>query len=232
MSSPEINIRWEVLTDAAAVATEAARRVADAAAAVLAAGNRFSVVLAGGTTPEQTYRQLRETDTDWAAWQIYFGDERCLPEGHPDRNSTMAEAAWLAHVAIPTSDIHRIPAAEGPERAARRYAAVVAEATPFDCVLLGLGEDGHTASLFPGIEQPPTGLAHAVFGAPKPPPERVTLSAEALSAASMVLVLVTGAGKQDALRAWRAGAPLPIATIRPRHGLDVLLDASAAEALG
>jgi 6-phosphogluconolactonase len=220
-------VRWQVLPDTAAVAQAAAQYVLTAAATAIAASGRFRIVLAGGRTPAQTYRLLATAPAHWPAWEIYFGDERCLPLSHPERNSTLAQTLWLAHVAIPSAQIHPIPAEWGPELAAARYAVVIERALPFDLVLLGLGEDGHTASLFPGHPYPDGDWVHAVRDAPKPPPGRVSLSARALGQARGVLVLACGAEKREAVRRWRAGDELPIARIRGINGLDVLLDAPA-----
>ncbi|MFM1891518.1 MAG: 6-phosphogluconolactonase, partial [Pseudomonadota bacterium] len=142
-------VDWQVLPDAAAVAQAAAVEISAAAAAAIAARGCFRLVLAGGRTPAAAYRLLRATPQDWARWEIYFGDERCLPPDAAERNSQLALATWLRHVAVPAGQIHVIPAELGAEQAAARYAPIVAAAAPFDLVLLGIGEDGHTASLFP-----------------------------------------------------------------------------------
>ena len=191
-------------------------------------GSEFRFVFAGGTTPEMTYRLLAAADARWQAWRCYFGDERCLAQGNADRNSTMAERSWLRHVPIPTGNLFPIPAELGAEAAARAYAETLRPAMPFDFVLLGMGEDGHTASLFPGQEHAPGELVHPVHEAPKPPPDRVSLSSDALSDALEVLILVSGAGKQAAVRRWQAGEPLPVAGIRARSSLCVWLDEAAA----
>ena len=141
----------------------------------------------------------------------------------------MAAQTWLEHVPIPEVNIHSVPAELGPEQGATEYAQIIDRALPFDLVLLGLGEDGHTASLFPGASHPPGQSVHAIFNAPKPPPERISFSAKALSDAAQVIVLVSGKGKRDAVRKWRSGAPLPITLIRPIGGVDVLLDRAAAD---
>lgn len=219
--------RWHLLPDAASVADEAARRILLAARAAILAHGLFRLVLAGGCTPEGCYHRLAAARADWADWEIYFGDERCLPAHHPHRNSRMAARAWLERVPIPAHRIHVIPAELGPREGARRYAPEVAAALPFDLVLLGLGDDGHTASLFPGRSHPPSELVHAVFDAPKPPPERVTLSSAVLSCSQQVLFLVTGSDKRAALAAWRRGATLPAAGIHPATAPEILLDAAA-----
>jgi 6-phosphogluconolactonase len=186
----------------------------------------FSIVLAGGTTPRQLYQQLRHLQTDWRGWHIYFGDERHLPAGDPARNDSMAATAWLDHVAIPVAQIHRIPTGDNVNRAAASYATVLQQAPGFDLALLGLGEDGHTASLFPGdtVACNSGELAVAVTTAPKPPAQRVSMSPKSLSLATAVWFIVTGEGKRQALQAWLAGAQLPPQSIAPRAGVDVFTD--------
>lgn len=220
-------LRWHVLADAESVARTVAARILRAARRAQSERGLFRLVLAGGSTPRRTYELLAGAEADWSRWAVYFSDERCLPPSHPERNSRMAAESWLAHVPIPATHIHVIPAERGPEEAARRYAAVVQNAVPFDLVLLGMGEDGHTASLFPGHEHDPQEWVHAVHGAPKPPPQRVTLSVRTLSAAHEAYVLVTGRGKCAAVARWRAGEDLPVARIRSHTGLDVWLDRDA-----
>ena len=219
--------RWHMFDDADAVAVQAAQRILQSASRAIAERDLFRIVLAGGRTPEAAYRLLAGADTDWSRWEIYFGDERCLPVDDAKRNSLMAATALLDGVAVPTANIHPIPAERGAEAAAGEYEAVIRVAMPFDLVLLGIGEDGHTASLFPGQQHPAEQLVHAVHNAPKPPPNRVSLSARALSEAREVLILATGAGKRRAIQAWQAGEPLPIAGIGGPAPVDVLLDRAA-----
>jgi len=187
----------------------------------------FHLVLAGGTTPKLAYQLLVDADTDWSRWHIYFGDERCLPRDDPERNSVMAQQVWLDHVAIPQSQIHTIPAELGAEAGAAAYSLVVEKAVPFDTVLLGMGEDGHTASLFPGHQHDAGELVHAVHHAPKPPSERISLSRSSLSATRKLMLLVTGRSKQEALAKWAAGEELPVTSIVPDCGVDLLLDMEA-----
>ena len=219
--------RWHRFDSADAVAQAAAARIYSAAEEAIAERGRFRVVLAGGTTPKAAYTLLREMPAQWAEWFVYFGDERCLPPDDPQRNSVMACEAWLAHVPIPPAQIFAIPAEQGPEEGAQHYASVVDGAIPFDLVLLGMGEDGHTASLFPGQPLDESALVVAVHDAPKPPPARISLGLGALNTGREVLILVTGAGKQAAVRRWRAGESLPVARVQGQDGADVYLDAAA-----
>jgi len=228
MPAPEARPDWQYLPDAAAVTAAATALILSAADTAIAARGEFRLVLAGGSTPVRVYRLLAKSPADWSRWQIYFGDERCLPAGDPGRNSTMAAVAWLEQAAIPRGNVHPIPAELGPQAAARLYASQVAAARPFDMVLLGMGEDGHTASLFPGHAHPAGEQVHAVSNAPKPPPGRVSLSREALSDSRDVLILVTGAGKRAAVHRWDAGEDLPIAHITARDHLRVLIDHAAS----
>jgi 6-phosphogluconolactonase len=226
-------IQWLLFDNAEAVAHEACQRILNYSKQLIdkKGYSKIKIVLAGGRTPEQTYRLLKNADCDWARWHIFYGDERCLPEFDAERNSVMASRAWLAHVPIPSAQINAIPAHLGAETAARRYTNTVTEALPFDMVLLGMGEDGHTASLFPGHRHPQNELVHAVFNAPKPPPERVSLSVAALCNTRELLFLVTGAWKRDAVDQWRRGEILPIAQIQPAAGATVLIDRAAFSGL-
>ena len=186
----------------------------------------FSVILAGGETPRELYRHLRHIATDWQHWHIYFGDERFLPGGHFERNDTMATTAWLDYVAIPRAQIHAVPVRGNVNTAAADYAAILQQAPGFDLALLGLGEDGHTASLFPGDVPPDnaTALAIAVTHAPKLPARRVSMSPQCLSLSSAVWFVVSGSNKRKILEAWLAGAPLPPQAIAPHAGIDIFTD--------
>jgi 6-phosphogluconolactonase len=219
--------RWHVFADPGVLSRAVTDHIQQRSREVVAGRGEFRIVLAGGTTPEAVYQRLRGLDTDWTRWRIYFGDERCVPANHADRNSLMAARSWLDRVPIPADHIFPIPAEAGAEIAARSYANIVRDARPFDLVLLGMGEDGHTASLFPGHVHDPDELVHAVHGAPKPPPDRVSLGLKALNDAEEVIILVTGSGKRDAVARWRAGADLPVARVHGRNGADVYIDAAA-----
>ncbi len=222
---------WRSFDDAEAVAQATAERILKAATQAIDSRGRFRLVLAGGTTPAAAYRLLRTADADWGKWLIYFGDERALPADHAERNSVMAYENWLAHVAIPTQNIFPIPTEEGIDSAVEKYTAIVETALPFDLVLLGMGEDGHTASLFPGHPLDALATVVAVRDAPKPPPQRVSLGLAALNAAREALIIVTGPGKQAAVRGWKRGEDLPIAHVHGQGGASVYIDSAALAAL-
>jgi 6-phosphogluconolactonase len=224
----QITTRFHAVSDAHALTETAHARVLSAAERALARDGVFSIVLAGGETPRALYRSLRDAATPWERWQFYFGDERCVPVSEPGRNSRMAAEALLDHVPVPRENVHALPAEIGPVEGARVACARLQSVGVFDLVLLGLGEDGHTASLFPAhdwgsAQDAPDALA--VLDAPKPPPERVSLSAGRLSRAREVLFLVQGEAKRGALERWRRGEVLPAAAIRPAAGVDVLVTA-------
>ena len=221
--------RWHVLATTDALEQDATARILHAGEQAIARAGAFHLVLAGGSTPRRIYRALAQSPADWANWHVWFGDERCLPPADPERNSRMAADAWLDQAPIPPGQIHPIPGELGAVAAANAYAQILAGRGDFDLVLLGLGEDGHTASLFPGHDWGAGDTAPdvlAVCDAPKPPPERVSLSARRLAAAREVIFLVSGTGKQPAVADWQAGAEIPAAAIAPGAGVDVLLDSA------
>ena len=222
-------LRWIAVADAAAFREVAHRHILAAAANAIALRGQFLLVLAGGNTPRTIYQMLRTADTDWSHWHIYFGDERCLPIDALGRNSRMAAYVWLNHVPVPADQIHTIPAESGANKAALIYAETLRHVGDFDLVLLGLGEDGHTASLFPDHDQSEgvqTADTLAIFDAPKPPAQRVSLSARRLSRTRAVLFLVEGEPKRHAITQWRKGAYIPAQAIQPKAGVDILVEAA------
>jgi 6-phosphogluconolactonase len=221
--------RWHAVASESALQQVAIEIILASAARSIHQRGQFHLVLAGGNTPHGIYHGLRKAQTDWSAWHIYFGDERCLPSDDPARNSRMAADAWLAHVPIPPLQLHVIPAELGAVQAARKYAETLHTVGDFDLVLLGLGEDGHTASLFPGHDwgtAPGSQACLAVLDAPKPPPQRVSLSAARLSRARQVNFLVSGELKHQVVAWWRAGKNIPARAIMPAAGVDVLVESA------
>jgi 6-phosphogluconolactonase len=212
-------------SDAAAAAVLAL--ILQAAAEAIASRGRFVFALCGGRTPGKVYELLADAEQDWRCWHLVYGDERCLPRDHEDRNSTMVEQCWLDNAGFPAEN-HHVPAMQ-PEAAvaAADYAADIEALLPLDFALLGMGEDGHTASLFPGHSHPQQAVV-PVYEAPKAPPERISLSYATLCAAATVCFLVTGPSKRDALQDWLAGSDLPVARISGRSRTLLVTDIPAA----
>ncbi len=234
-----------VLPDAAAVADAAAEFFAASAAAAIDARDRFAVALSGGHTPRTLYERLAapalRDRVDWSRTHLFWGDERCVPHDDPRSNHQLVAQTLLAGVPVPAEQIHPIPCAEEPVAAALAYERTLrgfagGEVPRFDLVLLGLGPDGHTASLFPGEPSLTERERLAVVArGPADGPWRVTLTLPVLKRAARIIFLVVGAEKASALRRVLAGdgteAP-PAALVRPDHGeLVWLVDAAAASKL-
>ncbi|HEX6273044.1 MAG TPA: 6-phosphogluconolactonase [Polyangiaceae bacterium] len=178
----------------------AADWLAQVLAEVAAEKGRVTLALAGGSTPRAMHEALAcSTAVPWLAVHVFFGDERAVPPDHPESNYRMAKESLLDRVPIPPHQVHRMEG-ENPDReaAARAYEALLPDA--LDVLVLGMGEDGHTASLFPGAESlhEATRRVLPVIG-PKPPPARLTLTPPAILGAARRVVLVAGAGKADAV---------------------------------
>lgn len=214
---------WLCFKDPSELANYASQTIIEMSKQAIRSRHAFHFVTAGGTTPLQIYKKLAEmekdaayADTDWTKWHIYMGDERCLPSNDPELNRVALDEAWLNHSTIPKQNRHLMQGKLGAVQAAQDYEDCVKNRL-FDITLLGMGEDGHTASLFPGHshEHEADRLVQTEFNSPKPPPERITLSAECLSHSRQVIKIVTGSGKKEAVKAWLEGSNLPIAQI---HG--------------
>jgi 6-phosphogluconolactonase len=244
MTTPELVVHRDPALLARAVAARLVTRLVD----VQSARGSASVVLTGGGIGIAVLRELNATPArdavDWDRLDVWWGDERFLPTGHPDRNDTQARDALLAHVDTDPARVHPMPgpdAGDDAGAAAAAYAAALARAaTPedhgpvpsFDVLLLGIGADGHTASLFPGHpgvydERP----VLAVHGAPKPPPTRLSLSFDSINAAKEVWLVVAGEPKAKAVALALSGAGrnrVPAAGVEGRQRTLWLLDAAAA----
>jgi 6-phosphogluconolactonase len=244
VSAPAVVVHRDETLLARAVAARLVTRLVD----VQSARGTASVVLTGGGIGLRVLAELAASPArdavDWDELDVWWGDERFLPSGHPDRNETGARAALLDAVPLDPARVRPMPAADSgddAESAAERYASWLADAaTPedhgpvpaFDVLLLGVGPDGHTASLFPGQpavydERPVV----AVHGSPKPPPTRLSLTFPAINAAKQVWVVVSGADKAGAVAMALGGAgrvQVPAAGVRGRERTLWLLDAAAA----
>jgi 6-phosphogluconolactonase len=238
MSEPEIKI----LPNPKAVTEEAAERII-ALAGQKSAGNgiTFSLMLSGGSTPKALYELLASDPwrprVDWPNMEIFFGDERCVPPDHPDSNFKMADEALLSRVPIVKSNIHRIRGELAPEAAAIEYGQMLKERFGDegpDMILLGMGDDGHTASLFPGSAALKETHHRCVANfAPRLNVWRITTTAPFINRGHQIMVLVTGAGKAkrvaEVLEGPRDPERLPIQLINPVSGrMQWLMDAEAA----
>ncbi|MDA3649318.1 6-phosphogluconolactonase [Saccharopolyspora indica] len=236
------------------LAAAAAARLITALVDAQAAHGVASVVLTGGRTGigvlEQVRRSPARDAVNWSDVDVYWGDERFLPDGDPERNETQAREALLDHVAVNPERVHPMAPSDGKfgadaDAAAAHYAEVLAtKAAPatdiavprFDVLLLGVGEEGHTASLFPDTPyvKEAERTVVGVHDCPKPPPTRISLTLPAIRAASEVWLMTTGAAKAEPVAAALAGAKpvdIPAAGARGRDRTLWLLDATAATQL-
>jgi 6-phosphogluconolactonase len=229
------------MPDGAGLARVAAERFVNAASDAIDHRGRFLVALSGGSTPKATYELLAETphatQVAWRRVHVFWGDERCVPPDHANSNYRMAREALLDHVQIPAENVHRVRGELAPSHAAAAYQAeledVIGEGGRFDLILLGVGTDGHTASLFPGT----TALderersAVAVF-VEELNAWRVTLTLPTINAARSIVFLVSGRTKAPALARVHAGEPLPAGMVQPTDGrLTWVVDRAAAAGL-
>ena len=206
----------------------ASRRIVEIANDAIEARGVFHCVLAGGETPRALYSRLAELETDWPSWRFWFGDERCLADGDPGRNSTMVDRALLDCIPVSDSQVMRIPGELGAEAAASTYAQALASAPVFDLVLLGLGEDGHIASLFPGNDLGDAESSSdvlAVLNAPKPPRQRVSMAIKRLARSRQIVFVVAGDSKLRAVKALQNREAIPASAIREHKGIELMFSA-------
>jgi 6-phosphogluconolactonase len=207
---------WTLFDDAEQLAQATVESIIQAAQKSIAARDSFHLVTAGGTTPNRCYELLAQrNDQAWSKWFIYLGDERVLPEKDPERNSQSLYQAWLSKVNIPKEQIFFIPTEQGMEQAAEAYKSIVDHVDLFDLVLLGMGEDGHTASLFPGHSSLFSQQSVVCESdSPKPPLQRVSLSRVRLQKTRKLIKLISGKNKHLAVQAWLSGISLPIKQVK------------------
>lgn len=240
----------EVLDDDTALAARAFEVLTEAAREAIATRGKFSLALTGGSGPKGLYQRLAEEpgSVDWANTYVFLGDERFVPYEDKDSNFGMCKKLLLDHVPLPTDNVLPIPTDTGTtDKAATDYAATLTRIlTPaagqppvLDLVLLGMGDDGHCASLFPGkptLEITDAWTTSSTPGTLPPPVDRVTVTFPVLNAARRVLFLVPGEGKAKAVREIFEGNPPkevhPSAAVQPTNGtLLWLLDKPAASLL-
>jgi 6-phosphogluconolactonase len=232
--------RLTTCADAEAVAVRAAADIARHLERVRAERGVANLALSGGGTPKRTYELLAGEPVDWSGVEVWFADERCVGPDDPDSNYRLASETLLRAAPIPAERIHRMRGELGPEEGAGQYALELSQHAPrgggevpvLDLIVLGIGPDGHVASLFPGAATLDAGghaLCLGVHDSPKPPPERITLSLAVLRTAARCILLATGAGKSDAINAMLAepSRHVPASLLR-RERLTVIVDDAAS----
>ncbi|EKQ69469.1 6-phosphogluconolactonase [Leptolyngbyaceae cyanobacterium JSC-12] len=233
----------EVLPDKSTLVLRSLELILSMAQTAIADRGRFTIALSGGSTPKPLYEKLAQQDLPWDKIHVFWGDERYVPVEHPDSNEGMTRQAWLNHIAIPAENIHPIPTGAGdPAIDAAKYDAELqaffqtapGEFPVFDLMLQGMGDDGHTASLFPHTEALNVRDRLVTVGSKDGQP-RITITVPLINHARTVLFLVAGANKQTALRHVFApegdDAQYPSRLIRPQGTLLWLLDQAAGQGL-
>jgi 6-phosphogluconolactonase len=230
VTEPEIII----CRDATDLARKAAEQFVSLAGRAMARAGRFAVALSGGSTPRAFYEWLGSAEyrerVDWWRVHLFWGDERSVPPDHAESNFRMVQEALLAKILLPLQNIHRMAGEKDPAKAADAYehelceffALAPGQLPRFDLILLGLGDDGHTASLFPGtVALPEQERLVASVYVEKLKAQRLTLTLPVINAAAQVMFLVAGSGKADVVgRVLRRSAAddLPAARVRPANG--------------
>jgi 6-phosphogluconolactonase len=248
MPRRQVEVTVKVSPSAADVALAAAAMFAETVSAAVAARGLARVAISGGSTPKAMFKLLADesqpfvNDIPWAKLQLFWVDERCVPPGHPESNYGMTKTAMLDKVPLPPANVHRMEGELDPEEAASRYESEIrntfklegAETPTFDLVLLGLGPDGHTASLFPhteGLNE----MSRICFAnhVPQKDTWRLTLTWPVITQGREVAFLIEGDEKAEIIRTVFTGAyepeTYPAQLIRPASGkLTLLVDAAAA----
>ena len=222
---------------------QVAAYVAELSAQTIPVRGRFTVALSGGSLPKLLapgliVEPLRD-EIDWSAWYIFFADERCVPLSHPDSSYRLVMEEFFSYLDIPADQIYAIDPRLAPDEAAVAYEQTVRRVfypelgrrPRFDLILLGMGEDGHTASLFPDhplLDETERWVV-PIFDSPKPPPQRITLTLPIINNAANVAFIATGSGKADILPQVLSSAILPAGRVRPHDGnLRWFVDEAAA----
>ena len=237
-----------IYPDLDTISQQAAAYVARIAREAIVTRGRFTIALSGGGTPRKLYSLLAtgsySSQIDWKLVDIFWSDERCVPPDDPESNYYMAQEAMLQHLSIPVAQVHRMPA-DRPDRDAASLAYTrdmqqvfgTNHVPDFDLIQLGMGPEGHTASLFP--HQPSLHETQRLVmpvSVPKPPPDRLTFTPPILNAAHHILFLVTGADKADALHAVIEGPAnpeeYPAQIVQPPNGeVTWMVDSAIAQKL-
>jgi len=232
--------RLTTCADAESAAQRASAEIARHLERALSERGVAHLALSGGTTPGRTYELLAQEPLQWSAVEVWFADERCVGPEDPESNYRLAAETLIQTAGLPPEHVHRMEGELGPKQGAERYALQLREHVSstdgdlpvLDLISLGIGPDGHVASLFPGaatLDGAEHELCQGVWDSPKPPPERITLSLAVLRAAASCQLLATGASKADAVNAMLAepSRHVPASLLR-RERLTVIADDAAS----
>lgn len=234
-----------IMNDKEALAEALADEFESAASRVAEAGRTMFVALSGGSTPALFFRSLAARTINWETIHFYWGDERCVPPENVESNFLMASRELLNRIRVPEENIHRVRGEMDPDQEAERYALEIVRNLPlnsfgipaFDWIILGLGTDGHTASIFPGFRlRPAQGSLCAVAGHPETGQERITFTLPLINGARRVSFLVSGENKSEIvtsiLQKSEGFLEYPAAHVSPQEGiLEWFLDRGAGSGI-
>jgi 6-phosphogluconolactonase len=203
---------WTIYADIDKLSKHLAYDILSIAEKSINLSDNFKIVLAGGTSLISTYKIFKKSYSDWDKWHIYIGDERCLPLEDDKRNDYIIKKVWLKNSPIPRENINFIHAELGADCGALYYEKILEKVGYFDLVLLGAGEDGHSASLFPGHSHDDKDVI-AEYNSPKYPKNRISMSYSRLNRSKNVFKIICGKSKSNMVNLWLNGEILPINSI-------------------
>lgn len=217
------SIKQDLFDDTDSLAQTAAQYIYELSLKSIKDNGCFNIVLAGGSSPLATYKILAKFDIDWSKWNVFFGDERCLAFDDKDRNHQMIlQTGLLDNI----KQVFVIPSDNDLDDVAEIYAHTLLSYRPFDLVILGMGPDGHTASLFPqGDWNENTDDVLVINNSPKPPKQRITLNKHVLQDTHQLLALISGQDKRLVYQQWLKGELFPIAEVMSQGG-DIMIEES------
>jgi 6-phosphogluconolactonase len=206
---------WIVFEDIEKLSKQLAGDILSVARKSIKSNGSFKIVLTGGSSIISTYKILSDSRSDWNKWHVYLSDERCLPVKDEDRNNNMINQIWLNNSSIPKNNINFIHAELGVDNGALHYEKILSNISDFDLVLLSMGDDGHSASLFPDRLYDENKSVVTECDSPKYPKNRISISYSRLNRSKKIFKIISGSSKQKAVESWLNGKILPINKI---HG--------------
>lgn len=213
MHKNKIKDNWLIFDNNNSLSEFLSQEVLDIAKISINKKGFFNIVLTGGQSCINLYKTLAKANSNWSKWYIYLGDERFLPKKHKNRNDEAINKIWLDGSLIPKKNINFIQAELGLVRAKNKYERVLNNIDKFDVVLLGVGEDGHIASLFPNCKYPKNQNVVIEMNSPKLPKERISISYEKLNKAHNVFKIIVGKSKQTIVKMLLQGELFPVSAV-------------------